>query len=325
MHALQYIFGPVPSRRLGRSLGVDVIPKKTCTLDCVYCELGPTDQRALRRTEYVPVAPIIADVRTALSRPERIDTITFSGSGEPTLNSGLGAMIRSVKQLTRLPVAVITNGTLLYLPEVRSDLQEADIVLPSLDAASEKVFQRINRPHPRLRLESMINGLKLFRKEFRGQLWLEILFVKDLNDGDEELARMKNIIDEIAPDKVQLNTVVRPPSVTDAEPLSPDKLACIREFFGRGCEVIASPGRKSGSTSLHPDAERVLAVLRRRPMTMTDIAWSLDSPLEHVKTVLEQLQEKELIFSYDFQGSRFFEDPQSSKQRDSSLLEENSA
>src|SRR5512135_2583332 len=169
-----YIFGPVPSRRLGLSLGVDVIPKKVCTLDCVYCEVGATDKRALRRREYFPAEAIIAEVEGALASHANVDYISFSGSGEPTLNSKLGEIIRAVKAMTSIPVAVITNGTLFSLEDVRYDLIVADVVLPSLDAATQEVFEKIDRPHPQLRIETIIEGLREFRREYKGQLWLEI-------------------------------------------------------------------------------------------------------------------------------------------------------
>ena len=307
MESLRYIFGPLPSRRLGRSLGVDVIPRKTCTLDCVYCELGPTDKRALRRKEYVPLAAVIEEVRTALSAPERIDTITFSGSGEPTLNSSLGTMIHRIKGLTRIPVAVLTNGTLLYLPEVRKDLMEADIVLPSLDAATAKVFERINRPHPRLHLDTIVEGIKIFRKEYRGQLWLEILFVKDVNDVDEEVSALKRLVDEISPDKIQLNTVVRPPAMTDALPVSRSALARICAFLGPKCEIIGAAEEDESVLLKPPDLNRVLTLLRHRPMTLTELGTSFDAPLGTVKRMLEDLERQELIHSYEFDGKHFFE------------------
>ncbi|MEX2088906.1 MAG: radical SAM protein, partial [Bacteroidota bacterium] len=234
----RYIFGPVPSRRLGRSLGVDVIPHKLCNLDCVYCEVGPTDKRAMRRQEYCPADAIIAELKEALAEQPEIDTITFSGAGEPTLNSKLGEIIHATKGLSALPVAVLTNGTLLYLEAVRNDLREADIVLPSLDAVSSRMFGMVNRPHPALQIETIIEGLKTFRKEFHGQIWLEILFVKGLNDERSEVERLRRAVREIQPDKVQLNTIIRPPTNAVFEPVAEKELFRLRELFGETCEVI---------------------------------------------------------------------------------------
>ena len=185
------IFGPVPSRRLGFSLGVDVIPLKTCTYNCIYCQLERTTQKTLRRAEYVAVEPILQELQHVLSLGQNIDYITFSGSGEPTLNAKLGEMIREIREMTSIPVAVLTNGSLLSEREVREDLSAADLVIPSLDAVSEEAFQRVNRPHGRLKIGAIIEGLKVFRRAFQGQLWLEIMFVKGINDTPEEIARMR--------------------------------------------------------------------------------------------------------------------------------------
>lgn len=307
MESLRHIFGPLPSRRLGRSLGVDIIPKKTCSLDCVYCELGPTDKRALRRMEYIHAADVIDEVRTALSRPERIDTITFSGSGEPTLNSSLGTMIHMIKGFTSIPVAVLTNGTLMHLPEVRRDLMEADIVLPSLDAATEKSFEMVNRPHPQLRLKNMVEGMKLFRREYRGQLWLEILLVKGVNDTDVEISALKRIVDEINPDKIQLNTVVRPPAMADAHPVSRPVLETICSLLGSNCEIIGCAEKNELPLSTHIEMDRVLSLLRHRAMTITELSSSLGAPPGIIKRMLDELEDQDLIHSFEFDGRHFFE------------------
>jgi len=307
MEPLRHIFGPLPSRRLGRSLGVDCIPNKTCTLDCVYCELGPTDKRAFRRKEYIRASEVIDEVRTALSRPERIDAITFSGSGEPTLNSSLGTMIHMIKGLTSIPVAVLTNGTLMYLPEVRRDLIEADIVLPSLDAATEDVFQKVNRPHPRLQLRQIVEGMKIFRKEYRGRLWLEILLVKNVNDNDEEILSLRRLVDEINPDKIQLNTVVRPPATADAHPVSRPKLEKICMLLGPKCEIIGIAETGESSSTTHPGVDRVLVLLRHRAMTLSELGSSLNTSPGTMRHMLDKLEHQELIHSFEFDGKHFFE------------------
>ncbi len=307
MGTLRHIFGPLPSRRLGRSLGVDPIPKKTCSLDCIYCELGPTDRRALRRMEYVRASEIVEEVREALRRPEPVDTITFSGSGEPTLNSSLGTMIHSIKGFTSIPVAVLTNGTLLSFPDVRKDLLEADIVLPSLDAATETAFERVNRPHPQLRLEKFVEGMRLFRTEYRGQLWLEILLVKGVNDSDDEIDALKALVNEIKPDKIQLNTVVRPPAVSDILPVSRSVLEKICRQFGPHCEVICAGKKNEAPSKTIPEAERVLALLRHRPMTLAELSSGLGAPSGAMRRTLETLERQDLIHSFEFDGRHFFE------------------
>src|SRR5208337_1935657 len=219
-----HLFGPVPSRRLGRSLGVDLIPRKTCPFDCIYCEVGPTSHQTETRFEYEAEA-MVAELRAYLegSSPE-LDFITLAGSGEPTLNLGLGGIIRRLKELTAIPVAVLTNGALLYLPEVRRELQAADLVLPSLDAARDQAFQAVNRPLPGYPLSRL---LQAFRREYPGPIWLEVLLLKGLNDSPEDLEALRRALPTLAPDKVQLNTAVRPGLRSQARPLSLEALAAI--------------------------------------------------------------------------------------------------
>src|SRR5450830_92931 len=229
---MKHLFGPVPSRRLGFSLGIDIIPAKTCTLNCVYCQLGPTPKLTLERKPYVSAETIIAEVTEFLEKNPRIDFLTFSGSGEPTLNSDLGKMIQGLKKITSIPVAVITNGSLLYRKEVRQDLMAADVVLPSLDAVSGEIFQAVNRPHPNLKPKVMIEGLSKFSREYPGKIWLEVMLVKGINDSKPELEKMRAIIKSLRidrvrhsmslakADKVQLNTVVRPPAEEGFFPLT---------------------------------------------------------------------------------------------------------
>jgi wyosine [tRNA(Phe)-imidazoG37] synthetase (radical SAM superfamily) len=168
----KYLYGPVPSRRLGRSLGVDIVPFKLCTLDCVYCQLGKTTKKTLQRGDFLPVEAVLAELKSRLADGLEADFITIGGSGEPTLHSRLGALIDGIKKLTSIPVAVLTNGTLLYKKDVRADCAKADVVLPSLDAADEQTFRRINRPRSGLTVEQLISGLCAFRSEFTGQIWL---------------------------------------------------------------------------------------------------------------------------------------------------------
>jgi wyosine [tRNA(Phe)-imidazoG37] synthetase (radical SAM superfamily) len=286
---------------------VDVIPKKICTLDCVYCEAGPTARAVTVRKEYVSPDRVLAELRDALSRRVPCDWITFSGSGEPTLNSGLGRMIRGVKEMTDTPVAVITNGTLLSLPAVRADLLEADAVLPSLDAASPEVFERVNRPHRRLRVGQMIRGLRSFRREYRGQIWLEILLVRGVNDGDEEIVRLRDAIASIGPDKIQLNTVVRPPAEPGARPARRRRLLEVRSFLGERCEIISDtvPGDRASEgsiTGLNP----LLALLARRPVSLPDLV-SLrggDAPL--VERELAELESLGLAERVIFNGVEYY-------------------
>jgi wyosine [tRNA(Phe)-imidazoG37] synthetase (radical SAM superfamily) len=301
-----YIFGPVPSRRLGLSLGVDVIPKKVCTLDCVYCEVGATDKRALRRREYFPAEAIITEVEGALASHANIDYISFSGSGEPTLNSKLGEIIRAVKEMTSIPVAVITNGTLFSLEDVRYDLIVADVVLPSLDAATQEVFEKIDRPHPQLRIETIIEGLREFRKEYKGQLWLEIMLAKGYNDQEEEIRKLRETIQTIRPDKVQLNTVLRPPSEDGVEPVSPSRMKEIQALFGDHCEIIGTFDKHASGDTGKSNSTEILALLERRAMTLDGLISSQSATKDSIVESLRALKDAGLIVSFVHQNVEHF-------------------
>jgi wyosine [tRNA(Phe)-imidazoG37] synthetase (radical SAM superfamily) len=272
---IRFVYGPVPSRRLGYSLGVDILPHKTCTLDCIYCQLGSVGRTTCRRRAYFSVRAILAQIREALDSGRRIDTVTFSGSGEPTLNKNLGSLIRGIKRMSRIPVAVLTNGTLLARKDVRRELLAADLVIPSLDAAAEPLFRVVNRPHPSLRAARIVKGLAEFRKEFRGRIWLEVMMVKGVNDGPEALRDLKRAIVFIRPDRVQLNTVVRPPAEASAGPLTLPELRRIREILGDRTEVIAAFAKKRLARKAGPLESAVTAMVARRPVTADDIAASL--------------------------------------------------
>jgi wyosine [tRNA(Phe)-imidazoG37] synthetase (radical SAM superfamily) len=286
---MKYVYGPVPSRRLGFSLGVDVVPYKTCTLDCIYCQLGRTSQKTMVRNLYAPTADIFEEVKGAVNQKQRIDYITFSGSGEPTLNSGIGALIKKVKAFTAIPVAVLTNGTLLFMEDVRKDLLDADVVLPSLDAASDVMFRKINRPHDALKLNSIIEGLKNFRMMCKGKIWLEVMLIKDFNDSDEELSRIRNAISGIQPDRVYLNTVVRPPSEIYAKPLHSDEMMTVKNYFDDRCEVIAEfHGQMSGEVQNVEDS--IVEMAKRRPVTIVDIANVIGISETNAESMIKRLQ-----------------------------------
>ncbi len=271
------IFGPVPSRRLGFSLGVDIVPFKCCSLDCVYCQLGLTTDKTLQREEYVSPEFILAELETVLKKGGRLDYITFSGSGEPTLNSKIGEMIRRVKELTDIPVAVLTNGTLLSDPEVREELSAADLVVPSLDGGTEEAFRKVNRPHPDLSLEKIVRGIADFTSGFPGSVWLEVMLVRGVNDSDFELGEIANKIAAINPDKVQLNTVVRPPAEAEAHPLGPKEMDRARNFLQSRLdkipvEVVADFQGKREQVLKEDIRESILTYLKRRPATLDDLS-----------------------------------------------------
>jgi wyosine [tRNA(Phe)-imidazoG37] synthetase (radical SAM superfamily) len=282
----RFVYGPVPSRRLGRSLGIDPIPFKLCTYDCVYCQLGRTTKKTITRGPYVPVADVLEEVKRKLAAGVKPDYITLAGSGEPTLNSGIGAVIRGLKSLSDIPVAVITNGSLLWDPEVRDALQAADLVIPSLDAGDERLFRRINRPQTGISFDRMVDGLAEFTAQFPGRVWLEVFLLAGVNGIPAEVQKIAALAQRIAPDRIQLNTVLRPPAEKTARPLSPLQMRALSLIFPRGADIIQpdgdagpqSPG-ESGATD-----DDIIGILRRHPGTFQDVADSLGiHPTEALK------------------------------------------
>ena len=250
-----HLFGPVPSRRLGISLGLDLVPMKTCTLNCIYCECGRTTHLTLNRREYVPFDEVKKELFHFLSHNPRPDYITFSGSGEPTLNSTIGDVIHFIKTQTfNIPVAVLTNGTLLFQRKVRDDIKDATVVIPSLDAVTKKTFAKIVRPDPKLNIDAIISGLIQFRKEYSGQIWLEIFIVPGINDTKEELTAIKGAIAKIRPDTVQLNTLDRPGTVQDIRSATRKELKSILDFWQLDyAEIIAKPPERKELLSYRKD------------------------------------------------------------------------
>ena len=297
---MSHLFGPVPSRRLGRSLGLDVTPYKTCTFDCVYCQLGRTTNKTVQRREYIAKDSIMSELRDFLPEGEAdTDNITFAGSGEPTLHSGIGEMIDAIKTMTNIPVAVITNGSLLFREDVRDDLSNADIVLPSLDAATASVFRAVNQPHESLSVDQIIEGLKMFREVFEGEFWLEIMFVEGINDGTDEITALSDAISVIDPDRVQLNTVVRPPCV-DVGPVDEDEMMRIRDAFGGNFDVEIIAEKR---IEVRAD---ILPLLERRPLTLDQIAGSLGMHRNEAAKYLRELIEQGAVVEAVQGGKRYF-------------------
>lgn len=304
---MNQIFGPVPSRRLGFSLGIDTVPYKTCSLDCIYCQLGKTTNKTIERKEYISCEDILPEIEEILlKQKERIDYITFSGSGEPTLNSGIKTMINSIKKLTSIPIAIITNGTLLFQPETREELMEADLVIPSLDAVSEEVFRKVNRPHHSLRIDKIIDGLSDFSQEFKGKIWLEIMIVKGINDSPQEIKRMAEAIEKIKLDKIQLNTVVRPPAEEFAQPVNLENLKKIKRTLGEKCEVIAG-FKRPNQEFYNKDIEKgILTMVKRRPVTLLDISRSLGIHQNEAIKYLNILEKEGQILTKVYREKRYY-------------------
>jgi wyosine [tRNA(Phe)-imidazoG37] synthetase (radical SAM superfamily) len=273
MKKFRHLYGPVPSRRLGRSLGVDLVPHKVCTYDCIYCQIGKTTDKTPSRKEYVPVEEILDELKDFFTgEAPPVDHISLGGSGEPTLHSKISDIIKGAKAIGPVPVAVITNGSLLFEERVRRDLLEADVVLPSLDAVSAEVFEKINRPGRDFPVEKVIDGLVDFRKIYRGQIWLEILFCKGVNDSPEELLALKEAVERIHPDRIHLNTVVRPPSEKWVAPLTRKEVEEFRSFFGDQASIISEFDRHLSPPSEEEMAERILDILKRRPLSLSDLS-----------------------------------------------------
>ena len=306
---VSHVFGPVPSRRLGQSLGVDPVPFKTCNWNCVYCQLGRTSPLTNERREYVPPEEILSEVREALAAHDSggIDWITFVGSGETTLHSGLGGMIRAVKAMTPLPVAVITNGSLLDLEEVRQELLPADAVLPTLDAGGEELYRAINRPWPGLTLERLVRGLVAFREVYSGKLWVEVMLVKGMNDSEKALRAIARLLERIRPDEVHINLPSRPPAEPWVEPPDADGLMRARALLGARARVVLEAQGDFDLSGYGDLSEALIAVITRHPMAEEDLVETLHrwGPGE-VGSVLSKLSEKGQARVVNRYGKRFW-------------------
>ncbi len=274
-NASRYTYGPVASRRLGRSLGVDLVPSKTCDLNCIYCQLGPTARTTIERREYAPVEDVVEEVRRGLEEGPAPDYVTLGGSGEPTLHSRFGEVAAGIRRYSGVPIALLTGGALLHLDEVRAACEPLALVLPSLDAGDEETFRRVNRPHPGLTLERLVDGLAALRREFRGQMWVEVFLVEGVNSSDQQVVRIRECIERIRPHRVQLNTAVRPPAEVLVGAVPEERLEQIREMLGGRAEVIAPATGLELPAEGRARKERVLDMLRRRPCTVQDIAVGL--------------------------------------------------
>lgn len=302
-----YLYGPAPSRRLGFSLGIDLVPYKTCNFDCIYCQLGRTTNKTLKRKIYAPVTRVLQQIKTALQKKERIDYLSFSGSGEPTLHSKLGYLMQKIKKITEIPIAVLTNGSLLFLPDVQKDLLGADVVLPTLCAVTQRSFKKIHRSHKQINLKRIIQGQIDFRKKYRGKIWLEVMLIKGINDSIDELRRLKKIINKIRPDKIQLNTVLRPPSEKYASPLTIKELQKIREYFGTNCEIIAEFTKAHKQAKLVSQQDAIFSLIKRRPVTASDIINGLGLEKRTVLRDLEELQKSRKIKVIKHAHKKYFE------------------
>jgi len=294
----KHLFGPVPSRRLGMSLGVDLIPHKTCTFNCIYCECGPTTDLTTKIEEYVPFNEVIKELKYFFKNNPVPDYITFSGAGEPTLNSSIGEVLKFIKSTwPNTPVAVLTNGSLLSDKKVRAKLLNADLVLPSLDSASELTFRKINRPFHNLKLNEYIQGLVDFRKEFNGKILLEVLILPGYNDNIRDLELLKKAFERIKPDTIQLNTLDRPGAIKGLKAAGKKKLQGIVDFWNLdNVEIIAAVPERRDIKSYREDVETaILETIVRRPCTLDDLAKILGIHINEINKYLGVLEDEDKI------------------------------
>jgi wyosine [tRNA(Phe)-imidazoG37] synthetase (radical SAM superfamily) len=306
---MKFVFGPVPSRRLGKSIGIDPVPLKTCNWNCVYCQLGRSIPLMNERREYMPRGEIIIEIEQALAShaPGEIDWVTFIGSGETTLHASIGWLIRQVKLLTNLPVAVITNGSLLYLPEMRLELSLADAVLPSLDVGNAQLYRKINRPHPDVTFDRLVKGLIAFSKEYQGKLWIEVMLVKGLNDTEPALKEIAAIMEHIQPDEIHILQPDRPPVETWVQPSDEEGLIKAQAILGNIARVIHPA---SGSFDLHGSeslVDAVVGIITRHPMREDELIETLKhfspSKVSATLTKLEISGKAQVVERY---GTRFW-------------------
>ncbi len=308
--SFHYVFGPVPSRRLGQSLGIDTIPLKTCNWNCVYCQLGRSEPLIHQRREYVPREAILTEVKCALAEhpPEAIDWVTFVGSGEPTLHSGIGWLIREVKNLTDKPVAVITNGSLLYLPEVREALAPADAVLPTLDAGNPDLYRKINRPWPELTFERLTSGLQAFRAMYAGKLWIEVMLVQGLNDSEAALRELAAVLQDIGPDQVHLLLPDRPPAEVWVKPADEEGVLRAIAILGDVAEIVHPREGAFDLSGFDDPIDGIMAIITRHPMREDQIrralaAWMPQDAIDSSLARLEASGRAQVVERY---GVRFW-------------------
>jgi wyosine [tRNA(Phe)-imidazoG37] synthetase (radical SAM superfamily) len=287
---MKIVYGPVPSRRLGRSLGVGPIPFKTCDYSCVYCQLGRTTQMTNQRKDFFPPAELLDEIKSIIeveSSHSEIDFVTFVGEGEPTLCKSLGWLIRKTKEIADVPIAVDTNGSLLYREDVRNDLLEADVVMPSLDAGTAETFRRINRPHRGLDFKTVVEGMERFRRGYDGEIWVEVMLVKGLNDSEEELEAIKSRLEHIEPNRTYINVPIRPPAEPWAVPPDKESIALAHAILS-DVNVVDITAEETGEFSVEgftSPEDAILAIIRRHPMREEQVIETL-KPLSFKKKAL---------------------------------------
>jgi len=303
---MKYIFGPVFSRRLGFSLGVDLVPHKVCSMDCLYCEVGPTTEKTAERAEYVPLDGVKRELSLFLSSSPKVDYITFSGYGEPTLFSRLGELVGWLKEnYPNYRLALLTNASLLNRDDVINDVKGIDVVLPSLDAASQEVFEKVNRPVEGLTVDTVIEGIERLLKETGCRVWVETLFVKGINDTPQEVDRIGEVIHRLSPHKWQINTVARPPAY-GVEGLSYEELRQIAERVGYpATEIVARSKARKRKFPFSQLKEEVYRIVVRRPCPVEEIADALGVLTEEIEKAVESLKREGKVKEVTYGGEPY--------------------
>jgi wyosine [tRNA(Phe)-imidazoG37] synthetase (radical SAM superfamily) len=300
------IYGPVPSRRLGMSLGIDLAEFKHCPLDCIYCQLKTTTRLDCVRESPVTVDAIVSQAARKLKTVPDPDFLTLGGSGEPTLYADLGELITKLKDETGLPVAILTNGVLFQDDQVRADAALADVVLPSLDAWDEDSYKRINRPGEGLTFQALMDGMIEFRKEFTGEIWLEVMILRGISDDETVAKKLAGLAAMIKPDRIQLNTPVRPTATELAAPVSREKLESLAGLFTPLAEVAADFPEVEQSTARSVTEDEVMEMLRRRPCTVDDVTAGLRVQKMEVVKIVEKLMSKHLITPVEQESRTYY-------------------
>lgn len=302
------VFGPVPSRRLGNSLGVNNIPPKICTYACRYCQLGKTLQMSLEPAPYFDPSQLCREVEEKLAAgKDKIDYLTVVPDGEPTLDARLGELVKGLKGLA-VPVAIISNASLITLPAVRKALSDFDWVSLKVDAVTETVWKRLDRPHPDLELDKILEGIKTFREEFGGLLNTETMLVKGVNDGSDELRGIAGLLGEVRPDTAWISLPLRPPAESDVLPAEDPEFQEALKLFREKVPIVEALNFPEGDafsatgpdlagaileiTSVHPIRETAL----RNLLLRKGADWSLVEGLLRGNYLLEK----------HWQGDRFY-------------------
>ncbi|HZK37692.1 MAG TPA: radical SAM protein [Clostridia bacterium] len=301
MTNFKYIYGPVPSRRMGLSVGISPIAEGHCNYSCIYCQLGRTRNMTNERKRYFDHRDIVEEFKLYLSKDIKFDVATIVGDGEPLLYADLGILIDELKLLTDKPIALITNGSLLFDSKVREDLKNADIILPSLDATDEEMFKKINRPHGSIKFDDVIRGLQIFSNEYKGQLWIETMIVEGINDNREFFLDLKELLGTIKYHKLYINSPVRPPAETYVKQVSKDVIEeAVSILGGISIDKLASEGFYS---KVEDDYEAVLSIVRRHPMNQFEIKSFIEQRgKSDIKDFFEKLNNDDKIEMVDYKG-----------------------